>query len=221
MDFAEEALDAVGDAVGGGVGLVLGPILSAMSEPALQVGGESAGRLAVTKMCEKFPNLEAMSPVLESAVNDAINTAAGFAGEICEWIDRIGEDPMEAFHAVGVLILRAVRAACQAAVSCCLNAIAGCLEMLCPCCCNPDCTSLVDDVCAVVDEQMKQWCRDQLAERNLPSAIVDMLDFGFSEYDDIEPRRESEPEMMVMGCGYENQQDHFEQKDEFCGEEDE
>jgi len=193
-----DGIEAVGDAVGGSVGMVLGPVVESMSEPALRTAAQMAAEKATEKMCEKFEPLRSIEGLMDNAVQSATDAAMGYFSEICEWCKDFGDDPMEAFHAVGVLVLRACRAAVQAAVDYCLQALGGCLTCMCPCLASMihDVTGLVDEVSEEVEEMIKQWIKEQIGQKGLPPQIVDMLDFSFTENDDIgvPPSRRGEEE---------------------------
>jgi len=181
MDFLGDVMDAVG----GGAGAVLGPVVQAMAGPALSEAAERAAELAVEKMMDKYPALRDLGDLMEPALDAAHNAAMELLQQIEDWCEEFSNDPVEAFHAVGVLILRACRAAVKAACEACLSMIKGCMDMFFPCMSEFDITDLVDEVAWAVQELMKEWLRRAIESKGLPGFIIDMLDFAFSEDEDI------------------------------------
>lgn len=208
-----ELISDVMGAVGGAAGAVLGPVVEALSDPALTEAAARSAELSVEKMTEAYPQLKDFldSGMADQALNDATNAAFRFLEEIQEWCQQFGEDAAEAFHAVGVLLLRACRAAVKAACDACLSLIAGCMDTFLPCCSSFDITGLVDEVAHVVEELMKDWLKNGIESKGLPGAIIDMLDFAFTEDDDIgRPggrRSDSDDDNLYYGGDYSHRSD--------------
>lgn len=226
MDFGDlaDAAGGVMDAVGDGVGMVLGPVLGVVVDVTFDFMCPLAAELSQQHMCEKFPALNAAAGVFDACQRAAIDAAYAFKSEIQAWIDAINEDAMGCFHAVGTLLMRALRAAVTAACKACLQLIGGCLMLVCPCLSDfiYDCVDVIEDCVSIAVDQVKEFMKTALADKGLPRAILDMLDFAFSEYDDIGSppggHQEQAPQPMMMGStgdqNYEEQQPQFEEQPE-------
>mmetsp|Transcript_71255 Transcript_71255/g.201985 ORF Transcript_71255/g.201985 Transcript_71255/m.201985 type:complete len:287 (+) Transcript_71255:106-966(+) len=200
MDFLQQAAEAVGmgdlaEVVleGADLGNMFEKILEESVGQVLEFMGPKAGEAAVDRMKEKYPQLESVESLAETAVNAAVDIITGLKDEIFEFCQDIielmqdGLDSVQAgietFHKVLTMILRALRSAVQAA----FDAIVGMMPGCCSCIMNMfmDIAELIASAFNSLVEMVEEMMRNKLKDRHVPQFLLDKIDFNASPDDDV------------------------------------